>query len=307
MPKISVIIPNYNHAIYLQKRIDSILNQTYQDFELILLDDCSIDNSKEILSHYKGYPNVSHLVFNEYNSGSTFKQWDKGIQLAKGEYIWIAESDDWAEPELLEVLVNLFNQKKELGLAFVSSRIVDSDGNIIDEVLYNNTGEVNYYTGSDFIKRKLSSNTAIWNASMMMFRKSIYNEIDKNFFLNKKYCGDWFFYVLISEKSDVVEVKKVLNNFRVHSGNVSGIPERTGETYLESLDVFNYLIRDYSFKQRLHFSYAWAKNFFIFNQKYSYPRDIKKQIFENWIFKNQTILLRYIPIKVKSILVKQNF
>ena len=103
-PKVSVIVPNYNHASYLKQRIDSILNQTFQDFEVIILDDCSTDNSLEVLSHYKNHNKVSHCVFNDTNSGSTFKQWDKGIQLAKGEWIWIAESDDWAEPEFLETI-----------------------------------------------------------------------------------------------------------------------------------------------------------------------------------------------------------
>ena len=89
MPKVSVIVPNYNHEPYLRQRIDSILNQSYQDFELILLDDCSVDNSRDILMAYKNHPKVTQLVFNEQNSANTFKQWNKGIELAKGEYIWI--------------------------------------------------------------------------------------------------------------------------------------------------------------------------------------------------------------------------
>jgi len=103
MPKVSVIVPNYNHAPYLRQRIESILNQTYQDFEVILLDDCSTDNSRDILNNYRNQSKVSHCIFNAVNGKSAFQQWQKGVQLAKGEYIWIAESDDWAEPEFLEV------------------------------------------------------------------------------------------------------------------------------------------------------------------------------------------------------------
>ena len=84
MCKVSIIVPNYNHARYLPKRIGTILRQTYQDFELILLDDCSTDDSRLVLSRYANDPRV-RIEFNDVNSGSTFKQWNKGVQMANGE------------------------------------------------------------------------------------------------------------------------------------------------------------------------------------------------------------------------------
>src|SRR6202030_4301096 len=79
IPAVSVIVPNYNHAPYLRRRIESILQQTYQDFELILLDDSSTDHSREILQSYAEKPGVK-IAFNTMNSGSVFKQWNKGIR-----------------------------------------------------------------------------------------------------------------------------------------------------------------------------------------------------------------------------------
>lgn len=96
-PLITVIIPNFNHAKYLRERIDSVLNQTYNNIEVFLLDDCSNDNSKEILMSYESSPLVKGILLNEENSGSTFRQWQKGFELAHGEYIWIAESDDYCD------------------------------------------------------------------------------------------------------------------------------------------------------------------------------------------------------------------
>ena len=84
-PLVSVIIPNYNHARYLDERIQSVLNQTYQNFEVIILDDKSTDNSVEVINQYKDDLHVSCIIVNEENSGSTFKQWHKGFELAKGE------------------------------------------------------------------------------------------------------------------------------------------------------------------------------------------------------------------------------
>lgn len=97
-PLVSVIVPNYNHAPYLKERLDSIYQQTYQNIEVILLDDFSSDNSVEVLKQYaRKYPHNTRLIVNEENSGKVFRQWNKGLSLAKGELIWIAESDDYCD------------------------------------------------------------------------------------------------------------------------------------------------------------------------------------------------------------------
>lgn len=77
-PTVSVIIPNYNHAPYLKERIESVTGQEYDDIEVILLDDCSGDNSREIIERYRSHPKVSQVIFNEKNSGTTFAQWKRG-------------------------------------------------------------------------------------------------------------------------------------------------------------------------------------------------------------------------------------
>ena len=116
-PLVSVVIPNYCHSKYLEQRIESVINQTYKNIEIIILDDCSPDEgaSKAVIEKYRNKPLISHIVYNEVNSGSTFKQWNKGIVLAKGELVWIAESDDFAKETMLEELVPLF----EIGRAHV--------------------------------------------------------------------------------------------------------------------------------------------------------------------------------------------
>ncbi len=96
-PAVSIIVPNYNHEIHLLKRLETIFNQTFRDFEVILLDDASTDESRKILEEYAGRPEVTHFLVNTENSGSAFQQWKKGIRLAEGDYVWIAESDDFSD------------------------------------------------------------------------------------------------------------------------------------------------------------------------------------------------------------------
>lgn len=67
--KVSVIIPNYRHALYLKERIDSVLEQTYRDFEVIILDDCSPDDSREIIETYRTREKIAHIVYNDATAG----------------------------------------------------------------------------------------------------------------------------------------------------------------------------------------------------------------------------------------------
>ena len=131
-PLVSVIVPNYNYATYLPLRIESILNQSFTDFELILLDDASSDNSVEIFKHYQDIDGrISHFVVNECNSGTPFKQWQKGIELSRGKYIWIAESDDYADVSFLERTVSLLEEYPTAVYCFTGSYLVDDVGNIL--------------------------------------------------------------------------------------------------------------------------------------------------------------------------------
>src|SRR5690348_11158747 len=129
IPKVSVIVPNYNHARFLRKRIESILAQTVQDCELILLDDCSTDDSRLILNQYAGDPRI-RIEFNEMNSGSPFKQWNKGVRLAQSEYVWIAESDDFADVSFLEKLCGALDGEPDAGFAYCRSWRVSVDDEV---------------------------------------------------------------------------------------------------------------------------------------------------------------------------------
>ena len=125
---ISIIVPNYNHSDFLEERIKSILDQTYQDFELLLLDDRSTDNSVDILKKYSDHPKVTHIVINDTNSGSPFKQWVLGIKMATYDYIWIAESDDSSESEFLGKVMSKFSEYPDLAAVYTNSKGLSQSG-----------------------------------------------------------------------------------------------------------------------------------------------------------------------------------
>lgn len=242
---ISVIIPNYNHAKYLDQRIQSVLSQTYTNFEIIILDDCSPDNgaSKAVIEKYRENSHVSHIVFNENNSGSTFLQWHKGINMAKGDYIWIAESDDYCDTTLLEKLVDQIKSDKDCCIAYVHTQFVNANGEIIGRVEKARQGKVDnkVVKGVDFVRKYMCIGNPICNASSAIFKKSIAQKIDKGY-MNYKGGGDRLFWIEIAEKGNVHIVKEILNYCRRHDMNVTSKRVLDGTNLLEAKRTYDYLI-----------------------------------------------------------------
>ena len=240
MPKVSVIVPNYNYGRFLSQRMESILSQTFQDMEIILLDDCSTDNSQAILSQYATHPLVSHIIFNEKNSGSPFAQWQKGIDLAQGEYIWIAESDDYCEPTLLATLVASLNQYPTAAIAFAGAILVDENGNSIEREFdywhkYED-GSVRFYSSKSYFRKLLMWRCSVYNASGALFRRDLYLHIDKRY-ATLRYCADWLFWIEMTLCGDVVEIRKKLNRFRMHTDSVTARFEKTKGVFEEQLII----------------------------------------------------------------------
>ena len=268
---VSVIIPNYNHADFLQQRIDSILEQSFQDFELILLDDCSTDDSRHVMESYRGNPHVSQVVFNEVNGGSPFKQWDKGIALAQGEWIWIAESDDWAEPAFLERMMDEVAKAADCSLAYAATWWVDEKGNKLWETPDSN--KVTVYSSTDFIKKNLSVCNSIANVSECVFRRDKYHPKENGRYEWMRLCGDWFFYVLLAEQGSVLEVEQPLSYYRQHGGNVSEASEHKGLTFLEGADVLDYMIAHNGLKAA-DYAKGWGRLWSKYERQYEFTPEV---------------------------------
>jgi glycosyltransferase involved in cell wall biosynthesis len=217
-------VPNYNHIAFLKERLDSIFNQAFQDFELILLDDCSTDGSGELLEQWRAHSKVSHVIVNESNSGSTFKQWKKGLELAKGEWIWIAESDDFSDHYFLERMLDFARVNKECGLIYAQSSVVDTSGKILGSLkkytdsIDSNLWSTNFeMSGIVLIRRALAIKNVIPNASAVIFRRRLmaHHLFDEKL-LKMKMAGDWLMWIRIASNTNVGFVSQPLNFFRNH-------------------------------------------------------------------------------------------
>jgi glycosyltransferase involved in cell wall biosynthesis len=214
---VSVIVPNFNHGKYLEQRINSILCQTYNDLELIILDDCSSDNSQSIIENYRDNNKVSKIIINKENSGSPFLQWELGLKHASGEYVWIAESDDLCTHDFLEQVISKFVINPNLIMSVCRTNHINEYGDIIapntwgeeiDPILWKNDFTKK---GIDLLSNFLIYRNVIPNASSVLFRNNVLSEIKSVNELGAKYCGDWYFWFLLLKKGDFAFTSKYLN------------------------------------------------------------------------------------------------
>lgn len=252
-PTVSVIIPNYNHATYLRKRVETVMAQTYTDVEVLLLDDASTDESLKVIEALLiEFPNIQFYP-NQKNTGSPFAQWNKGVEMAKGKYIWIAESDDYCAPTLLQTLIETIQQDEKIALAYAQSYLVDEQNEIINSYARNlaftfksDVWEQNFVkNGTDACREWLVFNNPIPNASGALMLKSAFVEAgggDATMRLN----GDWLLYCKLLTNYKLAFNTTPLNYFRVHQQTQRHKAKATADTYLELIRINTYLRQNIS-------------------------------------------------------------
>lgn len=251
-PKVSIIVPNYNHAPYLQQRLESIYRQTYENFEVILLDDCSSDNSIEILTEFASrFPNRTICNFNDVNSGSVFRQWKKGLEIANGELVWIAESDDFCSDNFLAEQVKAFNNPAVM-LSFCNVEFVSGESCEPVWSLASYLAELAMHDWSEpFIRSAHSLVSSGWgiknlvpNVSGAVFRKPHdFSLLDDERWQSLRMCGDWVFYLSLIRGGLVSYTPAATNYYRQHNASTSQTAQKQDIYYLEHEIVASYLVQ----------------------------------------------------------------
>lgn len=227
-PTVTAIVPNYNHARFLEQRIDSILNQTYRNVEIVILDDCSTDDSGALIARYRDrHPDRVRAIFNDRNAGSVFTQWRKGVEHATGELVWICESDDFCEPDFLERLVASFKDRS-VQIAFGRIQFADAEGRL-------QAGLEAYREGAEsgiwdrpvirpsctWFTRGFGVNNVIANVGGCVWRRQslpaeVWSEAETFTVL-----GDWFLYYHLAGGGQIAYDPAAVAYFRQHGGNTS--------------------------------------------------------------------------------------
>ena len=173
--------------------------QDFTDYELILLDDASSDDSRSILESYRSNPHTACIVCNEQNSGSPFSQWQKGLSLARGKYVWIAESDDYAASSFLRETVDVMERHPEAVICFAGSSRIDPHGHLLKKdndywsrnpMLHRRGYRV--LDGMAYIVHNLYWRNYIYNASGALFKKDALKDVDLSSCTAMHCCGDCY-------------------------------------------------------------------------------------------------------------------
>lgn len=255
-PAVSVVIPNYNYAHYLLERIKSILEQTYRPAEIIFLDDASSDNSVAVAEDLlKDSPVPYRIMVNDQNLG-VYAQWMKGINTARGDYIWIAEADDCCHPTFLARLVDRAVQDSS-ALIYSQSKKIDEEGNTIAENNLFHTDDLSRErwqsdyseTGLREVVDYLFYRNTIPNISACLLKRECLQDLDPAI-RQFRFCGDWYLYSFLLGRGSISYVADSLNYFRKHQHGVTRSQDSKVEYLDEILKVMEYLVERFPVHRR---------------------------------------------------------
>ena len=237
MPKISIIVPVYNVEKYLRKCVDSILNQTFKDFELILVDDGSIDTSGKICDEYNLKDNRIKAIHKENGGLSSAR--NAGLDIAQGEYIGFVDSDDWVELDMYEELYKICKENDtDVGIVGINyggasekkkSKKIEIYSNklILDDLVYNKGKEIT------------------WPAWNKLWLKKVIGE--SRFKEGRIYEDGLFLYSLSSKIKKVAKIDYEAYNYRMDNESItrSKISKKQVDFLYNTLDIYKFLPSPY--------------------------------------------------------------
>ena len=204
LPLISVIIPTFNTVDFVLRAIESVLNQTYSNFEIIVIDDGSTDDTRLVLEEYK-----TIKYFHQENKGLSSAR-NSGIQKSKGEYLVFLDADDWLEEDALQQNFSVIKNKPDI--AFVSGNyyLLRAKTNEIEAIMTTVT--------DDHYIRLLQSNYIGMHAAVM-FQRWVFQQIRYDETL--KACEDYDLYLAVTRKYPVIHHQKFIATYYFHSSGIS--------------------------------------------------------------------------------------
>lgn len=233
MPLVSVVMLSYNHASFIAETIKSVLNQSLNDLELIIVDDASKDKSRDIITNFKQTDNRVKAIFHERNMGIA-KTTNDGIRAAEGKYIAFIDSDDLWHKDKLEKQVKILAQNEDL-VVWSEGEIINEEGKPTGQNFTELHGHLDKMK-SGYIIDKLLKNNYIFESSAITAMKNLKNI---EFSEQLKYINDWLFFVELAKDHEYFFIDEPLAKYRIHSENTNRDSTGFLNDYLKITKIFN--------------------------------------------------------------------
>jgi glycosyltransferase involved in cell wall biosynthesis len=267
---VSLVVASYNHAEYLVQRMDGLIGQTYQIIEILVIEDCSTDNSLEVLCNYGSHPKVK-LITREKNGGWVVVS-NQGVELCEGEFVLFANCDDDCDPHMIERLIVAMREYPTAGIAFCRSLMVDKNDRVIgddyevrEKSFQDRCGSDTLLSGAE-MSRFLLHSCVIPNLSAALIRKECFESVGV---LSAEYrvCSDWDLFFRIAARYDIAYIAEPLNKFRQHPTTIRSLTKGrvTNEEYFRLLLGQIKLLRLTLFERcrlRSRVMYLWGAHLF---------------------------------------------
>lgn len=277
IPMISVIIPTYNRAHCINDAIESVLKQSFQDFEIIVIDDASTDNTEQVVSNLCS--DKIKYIKQEINKGGGAAR-NRGIQESRGEYIAFLDSDDSWSPGYLENVKNEFDNKDEtFGLAYCFMNIADENGKIVSQTKTNRSG---------LLVPDLLINNFIASFSCVTIRKSVLlavSGMDETF----KSCQDWDLFVRVNRKYKIFCIDKELVTYLkggTDKHKISSSKSSIITGHWRMLSVIEEDLKIFESKFKSHVYKEFAKKFYWAASPFYVLKMIKRTFSEEFSWRN---------------------
>lgn len=216
--RVSVCIPAYNSEKYIRKTIESIRVQTFEDWELIIVDDCSTDNTYKIIKKYESMDSRIHAYKNEENLGMS-GNWNKCLSLCSGEYMKLCCADDMLSKNALLKEVAALDENPEAVLACSDTKLKDVNGK--NKGFYRRYRKHGLVSGRLVVKKGFFSQDYFGAPQANLFRRSVYEKVG-GFDTNYTYILDYDFFVSIAMLGDIFIIHEPLNMFCVRNDSNTG-------------------------------------------------------------------------------------
>jgi glycosyltransferase involved in cell wall biosynthesis len=216
-PKVSVILPCYNHVRYVEDSVNSILNQTYRDFELIIIDNCSDDGTRDLVKSLEKKDQRIRAFYHTANVGLAASI-NEGFTLAKGELIALTSSDDMWRAIKLEEQLAVLEKENRIDIVHSDAEIIDSSGKKTGKNI-RNLYHLRPADASGNLFKQLTRNN-VCCTSTILFRRRCLDTCGK-FDDRLGYAHDWWFYINLSKKHRFYYIPQVLVSYRIHETNLT--------------------------------------------------------------------------------------